>query len=133
MKKQLVVMMGIWMCVAILALGTIAIKPTLATSAPAVVGDWDGALSAGGGSLPVVIHVTQDKDGKLAATLDSPSQGATGISISPITFKAPDMHFEIEKFGASYDGTMNTDHSEIAGNWKQGGQSLPLSFKRVSK
>jgi len=133
MKKQLAVRIGMWMCIAVLAVGTLATRTIHAAPALAVVGDWDGALSAGGGSLPVVIHITQEKEGKLAATLDSPSQGATGIAISPITFKEPDVHFEIEKFGATYDGTMNKNHSEIAGTWKQGGQSMPLNFKRSSK
>jgi len=77
--------------------------------------------------------VAQDKDGKLTATMDSPDQGATGIAISSITYKEPALHFEIERFGAGYDGTMNKDNSEIAGNWKQGGVSLPLTFTRVSK
>jgi len=99
--------------------------------APAVVGDWNGALNTGGGSLRIVIHVSQDKDGKLTATMDSPDQGATGITITSISYKEPNLHFELGNFGASYDGTMNKDNSEIAGTWKQSGTSLPLSFKRA--
>jgi hypothetical protein len=104
-----------------------------AASAPAVVGDWQGVLDTGSGSLHVVLHVSQGNDGKLTATLDSPDQGATGIAINSITYNKPVVHFEIEKLGASYDGTINEASSEIAGNWKQGTVSLPLNFKRAGK
>jgi hypothetical protein len=133
MKKQQAARMGISVGMLALMVGALAIGTALAAPVPAVVGDWNGALSTGGGSLRVVIHVAQDKDGKLTATMDSPDQGATGIAISSITFKRPAVHFEIEKFGAGYDGAMNKDNSEITGNWKQGGTSLPLTFKRAGK
>jgi hypothetical protein len=109
----------------------IGVALTSPATAPAVVGDWSGALNTGGGSLRVVIHVSQDKDGKLTATMDSPDQGATGTTITSISYKEPNLHFELGNFGASYDGTMNKDNSEIAGTWKQSGTSLPLSFKRA--
>jgi hypothetical protein len=35
--------------------------------------------------------------------------------------------------GSSYDGKLNHDKSEITGEWKQSGLSLPLVFKRRSK
>ena len=56
-----------------------------------------------------------------------------GIAITSITCKEPALHFEIEKFRASYDGTINKHKSEITGNWKQNGLSLPLVFKRTGK
>lgn len=133
MKKQRTVRKGTWVGVLALMVAALAMGTALAAPAPAVVGDWNGALNTGGGSLRVVIHVAQDKDGKLTATMDSPDQGATGIAISSITYKEPALHFEIEKFGAGYDGTVNKDNSEITGNWKQGPASLPLTFKRISK
>jgi uncharacterized protein len=133
MKKQRTVRKGTWVGVLALMVAALAMGTALAAPAPAVVGDWNGALSTGGGSLRVVIHVAQDKDGKLTATMDSPDQGSAGIAISSITYKEPAVHFEIEKLGAGYDGTVSKDNSEIAGNWKQGTASLPLIFKRVSK
>jgi len=112
---------------------TLGLSAALAAPVPAVVGDWQGALNTGNSSLRVVLHVSQDKDGNLNATLDSPDQGATGIAISAINFKQPDLHFEIQRMGASYDGKINKDNSEIGGEWKQGGASLPLTFKRATK
>ncbi len=103
-----------------------------AEKAPAVVGDWEGTLEAGmQGKLRVVLHVTQAKDGSLSATLDSPDQNATGIPVTTINYKEPDLHFESEPIKGSYDGKMNKENAEIAGEWKQGGGTLPLVFQRV--
>ena len=133
MKKQYGVWLNSRMWILALMLGALTLGQAVAASSPAVVGNWSGTLSEGNTSLRVVIHVAQDKDGKLTATLDSPDQGATGIVISSISYKEPALHFEIERLGASYDGTMNKPNSEIAGTWKQGGGALPLSFKRAGK
>lgn len=133
MKKQYSRQCKWWMAVSVLMLGALVLGVAAAASAPGIVGDWSGAISTGGGSLRAVFHVTQDKEGKLAGTMDSPDQGATGIVLSTITYKEPAVHLEIEKFGASYDGTMNKDNSEIEGNWKQGGATLTLNLKRAAK
>lgn len=50
-----------------------------------------------------------------------------------MTYKEPDLHFDIESIGSSYDGKMNHDNSEITVDWKQSGITLPLVFKRRSK
>jgi len=112
----------------------LAISAGLAmAAAPGAVGDWQGTLDTGSGTLRVVVHINQDKDGKLAGAIDSPDQGATGIPITSVTFKEPDLHFEVGSIGGSYDGKINKENSEIAGDWKQGGASLPLALKRVKK
>lgn len=118
-----------------LALG-LALAPGLARGekAPAVVGDWEGTLDAGmQGKLRVVLHVTQAKDGALAATLDSPDQNATDIPVTVITYQEPVLHFESEPIKGIYDGNMNKENSEIAGEWKQNGATFPLVFKHVKQ
>lgn len=133
MEKQYSGQLKLWMGALALMLSALVLGTAVAAPAPAVVGDWNGTISTGSSSMRAVIHVAQDKDGKLTGTMDSPDQGAAGIVISTITYKEPALHFEIEKFGASYDGTMNKDNSEITGNWKQGAATLPLNLKRASK
>lgn len=133
MKKQYTAGLNSWMCLLALVLGALVLGQAVAASPAPIVGDWNGAINTGSASLRAVIHVAQDKDGKLTATMDSPDQGATGIVISSISYQEPALHFEIERLGASYDGTMNKDNSEIAGTWKQGAATLPLNFKRAGK
>jgi len=120
---------------AFLAAILLAVSVSLAMGAPMAgpVGNWEGTLDTGNGTLRIVLHVTQDKDGKLAATLDSPDQGAAGIEISTISFNEPTLHFEISQIGGSYEGKLNKDKNAIEGTWSQGGNSFPLTFKPTGK
>lgn len=112
-------------------LGLVALV-SLAAPKPAVVGDWNGVLDAGGGnSLHIVVHITQAQDGSLSGALDSPDQHATGIKISTITYKEDALHFECSDIGGSYDGKMSSDKSKINGTWSQGGNSLALNLART--
>lgn len=131
MKKQQV-RKKFWLWTLALML-SVMVSATALAAPVALAGDWNGALSTGGGSLRVVLHVTQGEDGQLSATVDSPDQGVTGIAVSSISLKGTAVHFEIEKLGAGYDGAMNKNSSEIAGTWKQGDASLPLTFTRAAK
>jgi hypothetical protein len=110
-----------------------AVLPALlhAADAPAVIGNWEGAISAGGQSLRIVLHFTQTKDGALAGTLESPDQGAGAMTIDKVEFKDGALHFEMAAIAATYDGTYDKAKGEISGTWKQSGQSLPLNVKRA--
>lgn len=103
----------------------------LALAAPvAVVGDWQGVLDTGQGTLRIVVHIAQGADG-LTATMDSPDQGVSGIAIDTITFNDPELHFEIAKIAGSFQGKL--EKGQLAGQWKQGGGSAPLTLKRAGK
>jgi len=80
--------------------------------------------------LRVIVHISRAADGKLTGSLDSPDQDASGIAIDLVSYKEPDLHFVVERIGSSFDGKMIHDNSEISGEWKQSGLSLPLVFKR---
>jgi hypothetical protein len=64
--------------------------------------------------------------------LGQPDQGVTGIEITTIRCQGSELRFEIASFRSSYDGKLNSAASEIAGQWKQGDASLPLTFERVA-
>ena len=102
-------------------------------AAPEVLGDWQGAIDTGNGSLHVVFHLAQDEDGKLTGTMDSPDQKATGIVISSISYTQPEVQLTIEQFGCRYDGKLAKDKLQIVGIWKQGTASLPLTLDRAGK
>src|SRR6266849_8613610 len=58
-----------------------------------VLGNWQGSLDPGNSSMRVLVHVWQDKDGRLTGTVDSPDEDATGIAISAISHKEGNVHF----------------------------------------
>lgn len=95
-----------------------------------IVGDWKGALDAGGVTLHLVLHVTKGADGALKATLDSVDQGANGIPVNSITLKDSKLSLGVDAVHGTYEGKVSADASTIEGTWSQG-QPLTLNFKRV--
>lgn len=93
---------------------------------------WEGVLNTGQQKLRLILRITKTADGKLSGKVDSPDQdGLKGLPISTMTLKDGALHFEMNLINASYDGTTSSDGKEITGQWKQGGASLPLNFKRT--
>lgn len=102
--------------------------------AASLAGSWLGTLKVPpSAELRVVFNLTANPDGSLSGTLDSPDQGATGISISRVTFEGGRLHIEVDSVGGHYDGTPNADGSEFSGQWTQSGISLDLPIKRVKE
>ena len=93
-----------------------------------------GTLSAGPSiKLRVALKVAKAGDGTLSAKLDSIDQGAKDLPVSMIRQTGQSVALELKMVGASYDGTLNADGSEMSGTWKQGGGAAPLTFRRVDK
>jgi hypothetical protein len=96
-----------------------------------IAGDWNGVLDAQGTKLRLALHIKKNPDGTLAATLDSLDQGANAIPVSAVSQKGNDVKLELSALAAGYQGKLNTAGTEITGEWKQGGGTLPLIFKRA--
>jgi hypothetical protein len=106
--------------------------PTMAAEARPIVGDWEGTLDPGAQARKrIVVHISAAQDGTLSGTIDYPDQDTSGILITAITYKEPNLHFESSPSQSAYDGTMNHDNSEITGTLKQAGTSLGLILKRT--
>lgn len=98
-------------------------------SSKIIEGDWDSTLDVGAAKLRLVLHVIR-KDGVLTANLDSPDQGATGLTIDSISFKEGVLRFEMKAFQAVFEGKLTKDNSQVEGEWRQA-QAFPLVFKRA--
>lgn len=105
--------------------------PLAATSAEtAIEGSWQGVLSVSGAQLHVVFNITRSADGALAATMDSPDQGAKGIPVGAVTFEKGHLHLDASAVKGTYEGDLNSTDGTITGTWAQGGMSLPLTLTR---
>jgi hypothetical protein len=100
---------------------------------PSLEGTWLGTLKVSAIELRVVFNLSVKPDGSLTGTLDSPDQGAAGIPISRIGVENERVTVEAKTIGGRYEGTLNTDRSEMSGKWTQGGASLDLVMKRVKE
>ena len=87
---------------------------------------WEGKLEVGAGlSLRIVIHVGKTAEGKLAATMDSPDQGAKGLKVDAVTLDKTTLAFEMKKILGKYEGKLNAEGTEATGTWTQAGNAAP--------
>ncbi len=99
-----------------------------------VVGHWQGSLKPTPViELRLVLELTNSPAGALEGTMTSVDQGRTRITVSNVTTNEGKLHLEIKSIGGAFEGRLNDNGSEIAGDWQQSGSSLPLVFKRLAQ
>jgi len=99
-----------------------------------LAGHWQALLKVS----PVIglrlsLEVTKTAAGAYEATLFSLDQTSEGIPVSGLTENAGTVTLKVPSIAGAYYGTLNADRSELAGEWKQGGATFPLTFKRVAE
>ncbi len=94
-----------------------------------ILGTWQGALDVQGTQLRIVFHLTET-DGQLAATMDSPDQGATGIPTDAATFEGGTLTIEAQALGLTYSAELSDDGTRLAGTFEQGPSTFPLDLTR---
>lgn len=95
--------------------------------AQTVEGDWSGNLQAGGQEIPLVLHFSGTDDA-LTATMDSPSQGASGIPVEKVSYTEGELSLSIMGGQIVYVAQVEGDNME--GTFKQGGAEFPLSLSK---
>lgn len=94
-----------------------------------LVGEWTGAINAGGASLRLRLAVEDGAEG-LTAQLFSIDQGNQVIPVESIALTGTTVTFASPAIGASYEGELSPDGSSIEGTFTQMGQALPLDLER---
>jgi pimeloyl-ACP methyl ester carboxylesterase len=115
---------------AALLMGPLAAGPLAAQDGWA--DDWSGTLAAGGAQLRLVLHLAPGGTGAsgLAATLDSPDQGAFGIPATDVATAGDSLTVTFANIGGGYVGARNAAGDTLSGTWSQGGQAFPLVLTR---
>ncbi len=102
-------------------------------------GDWEGSLVTPptpenpSVTLRIAIHLHNQPDKTVKATLDSPDQNAFGMSMSDVVQKDLAIEMKLKMVGGAYKGVLNAEGTELAGDWSQGGGTLPLKLKKATK
>lgn len=97
-----------------------------------IEGFWQGALDAGVVKLRLLMKFSRTPDGKLKGLLDSLDQGVNEIPMNVVDFQNDSLHVEMKSIGASYDGKLSADGTQIVGEFSQGSK-LPLTLNRIEK
>jgi pimeloyl-ACP methyl ester carboxylesterase len=109
------------------------VLPVWAQPVPDLTGTWQGTLEVSGIRLRIVYHFTQQPDGTYGATLDSPDQGATGISVASVTLTERMVNIGMPVIQATYTATLDPSGQTLDGTFQQLGQSLPLVMNRLQE
>ncbi|WP_224489019.1 alpha/beta hydrolase family protein [Robertkochia flava] len=105
----------------------VAVAAFTGVIAQEVTGKWNGKLNVQGTELPLVFEISE-KEGKLAATMDSPSQGATGIPFDTVVYEDNQLTLGLVSAGIEYKATVNG--TLMKGTFYQGGMELPLDMTK---
>jgi dipeptidyl aminopeptidase/acylaminoacyl peptidase len=93
-----------------------------------LTGAWKGSLEVQGTEIPLVFHL--DKEGEsYTATMDSPSQGATGIPVDETSFSDNMLTLVVRAAGMKYSGTLEGE--TLTGTFQQAGMELPLVLQKT--
>jgi uncharacterized protein len=117
---------------ALLLIITSAVAITAQVPTHKVEGNWLGTLEAGGAKLRLALKIEKAENG-YTAKFDSLDQGANDLPIDSIALDGNKLSFSAAKFGINYEGTLNETGDEISGTFKQGPNSFPLVFKRITE
>ena len=85
-----------------------------------IEGFWQGALDTGVFKLRLLMKFSRTPDGKLKGLLDSLDQGANNIPMDIVSFQDGSLHVEMKGLGASYDGKLSADGTQLVGEFTQG-------------
>ena len=93
-------------------------------------GDWSGTLEIEKVKLRLLFKIRKTPEGSLTGTLDSLDQGAKDILVDDVSFKENKLRLEIKLIEGVFEGPLDESGNKVAGSWKQGGKSLPLTLVR---
>lgn len=123
MNRSLKFALPAWFCLALTGAGA---------AEPEEV--WEGTLKIRPGvELRLVVHLRENADKSLTATLDSPDQGASNLKVDAVTRDKTQLAFEMKALTAKFEGKLNDNGTEAAGTWTQGGGQLPLTLAKKDK
>jgi pimeloyl-ACP methyl ester carboxylesterase len=98
--------------------------------APRLVEFWKGSLRPGTLELKMGLKVFESSDGTLTASMDSYSQGATGIPVN-VERDGDSYTFSMETLRMRYEATRNKEGTRLSGTFRQAGLEMPLEMERA--
>jgi len=98
-----------------------------------VAGSWSGALKVQGIELTLVFNISLNDHDSITVTIDSPDQGAKGLSTSSVVITKDSLIVKSKALKGSFRGAFNADLSLATGTWKQSGMTFPLEMKHLEK
>jgi uncharacterized protein (TIGR03435 family) len=121
---------------AILFTAVFVLTAAISVHAQSIVGTWQGTLPIYGaaqgasvyGNPRIAFTIEKSSGGSFHGAITFVDRGAT-VSLTSVTFSAPDVTFAESSAAFTYCGKLSADGKFIAGTWTQGNQSFPLTLQ----
>jgi hypothetical protein len=109
----------------------VKLPPPSSPLAKAFAGAWEGAITVQGNARQVGVKLTTGPDGLAQGVLTVEQPRHTELPINTVTIQDQELRFELRSITGAFVGTLGSG-GEIAGEWSQGPNKLPLTLKRVA-
>ncbi len=111
-----------------------AVSPAQSKTEKPFLGSWKGQIDIMGQTLEIRLVFTLDEAKKIAGTIDSISQGATGIKLADIQIEDKAIGFALDPSlipgNALMKGTLDAEGKKITGDFSQSGVSGTFTVER---
>ena len=109
-------------------------KVELIPASPAVSkeldGDWEGSLKMGNGAFPMVFHLKNQPDKTVMETFDTGN--ATDLPLNDVKQTGQKVEFGMRIAHGAFQGTLNKEGTELAGQFTHEENSVPLTLRKKS-
>ena len=110
----------------------VALILSVAQPAAGPSGHWEGAIQVPGPELKIEIDLAPRGD-KWEGTIAIPAQGLKGFPLSAITVQGDSVSFALNGVPGDpqFKGTLSKDSKSLAGQFSQGGGTIPFAVTRT--
>ena len=109
-------------------------KVELIPASPAVSkqleGDWEGSLKMPNGGFRMVFHFKNQPDKTVLTTFDTPN--ATNLPLNDVKQAGQKVEFGMRIAHGAFQGTLNKEGTELAGQFSHEENNMPLTLRRKS-
>ncbi|MCX6924370.1 MAG: hypothetical protein NT154_14320 [Verrucomicrobia bacterium] len=106
----------------------------LIPASPAVsqelAGDWEGSLKTPNGAARMVFHFKNQPDQTVMATIDT--DHAVGLPLNNVKQSGRKVEFGMKISGGAFQGSLNKEGTELAGQLTHEATSFPLTLRKKS-
>lgn len=106
----------------------------LIPASPAVArefeGDWEGLLQTPGRAFRIIIHLKNQPDNTVAATIDTPDTGGFGLPLNDVKQVGRQIEFGVKIAHANFKGSLNQESTEIAGQFGHEENRAELTLRK---
>ena len=109
---------------------TMTAVATSAQPSTDATGHWEGTINTPDQALAVVVDVARQENGTWIGAISIPSQGVKGFALSPMNVEGNTATFGMKGIPGdpTFKGTIGADPRTIAGDFTQGGATMPFTL-----